>query len=103
MGEEGVGVGRRLVDADWLGGLGLEPLKPMQRGLRLLPLWKGGLREILSALGLKNDINRSRIRKLYQSTNMVQGELQDLGFDYRYDLHAGLAEWKQVSRLRDFD
>lgn len=41
----------------------------------LLPIW--GLNviafgfEVLSALGIKTDINRARVRKLYQSTNMV--------------------------------
>jgi nucleoside-diphosphate-sugar epimerase len=59
--------------------------------------------EILSLLGLKNDINRARLRKLYESTNMVPGRLPGSGFQYAYDLGAGLAHWKQQSRLRDFD
>jgi nucleoside-diphosphate-sugar epimerase len=59
--------------------------------------------EILSALGLKSDINRARLRKLYESTNMVPGRLPVSGFQYGYDLGAGLAHWKQQSQLRDFD
>jgi nucleoside-diphosphate-sugar epimerase len=73
----------------------------------VVPFWLLGVVafgfEVLSALGFKTDINRARVRKLYQSTNMVPRRLQDLGFDYRYDLRAGLSEWKQVSRLQDFD
>jgi nucleoside-diphosphate-sugar epimerase len=59
--------------------------------------------EILSALGLKSDINRARLRKLYESTNMVPGRLPGSGFKYDYDLAGGLAHWKQQSRLHDFD
>jgi GlcNAc-P-P-Und epimerase len=73
----------------------------------VVPFWLLGLVafsfEVLSALGLKTDINRARIRKLYQSTNMVPKRLQEGGFDYRYDLSGGLAAWKQASRVRDFD
>jgi nucleoside-diphosphate-sugar epimerase len=59
--------------------------------------------EVLSAVGLKTDINRGRVGKLYQSTNMVPERLREVGFQYRYDLAAGLAAWKQSSRLSDFD
>jgi GlcNAc-P-P-Und epimerase len=73
----------------------------------VVPFWLLGLAglgfEVLSAFGLKTDINRARIRKLYQSTNMVPGRLQENGFQYRYDLYAGLTEWKNASRVRDFD
>jgi nucleoside-diphosphate-sugar epimerase len=59
--------------------------------------------EVLSALGLKTDINRARVRKLYQSTNMVPKRLPETGFAYEYDLAEGLKAWKQSSRLTDFD
>jgi GlcNAc-P-P-Und epimerase len=59
--------------------------------------------EALSMLGLKTGINRARVRKLYESTNMVPTRLQAERFSYRYDLRAGLADWKQQSRVRDFD
>jgi GlcNAc-P-P-Und epimerase len=59
--------------------------------------------ERASALGLKTDINRARVRKLYQSTNMVPDRLPRTGFEYQYDLHAGLSEWKKLSRANDFD
>ena len=50
VGEEGVGVARAVVGADGLRGLGFEPLEPVQRRLRLLHLWKRGLRQILAPL-----------------------------------------------------
>jgi nucleoside-diphosphate-sugar epimerase len=73
----------------------------------VVPFWLLGLAafgfEVFSALGLKTDINRARVRKLYQSTNMIPQRLQDGGFKYQYDLASGLAAWKQASRVRDFD
>jgi len=54
-------------------------------------------------VGLKTDINRARVRKLHQSTNMVPERLREVGFNYRYDLAAGLSAWKQSSRMSDFD
>jgi GlcNAc-P-P-Und epimerase len=59
--------------------------------------------EVLSAVGLKTDINRARVRKLYESTNMVPGRLREIGFKYGYDLTAGLSAWKLSSRMNDFD
>ncbi len=73
----------------------------------VVPFWALDLAafgfEALSALGLKSEINRARIRKLYQSTNMVPRRLPEAGFAYRYDLIAGLSEWRRVSRIADFD
>lgn len=68
----------------------------------LLALVASGF-EMLAALGLKNDINRARVRKLYQSTNMIPRRLQERGFNHSYDLAAGLSAWKQSSTARDFD
>jgi len=59
--------------------------------------------EVLSSVGLKTDINRARVRKLRQSTNMVPERLREVGFKYRYDLVGGLSAWKQSSRVSDFD
>ena len=59
--------------------------------------------EMLSVLGFKTDINRARVRKLYQSTNMVPRRLQKVGFTYRYNLADGLTAWKASSRVGDFD
>jgi GlcNAc-P-P-Und epimerase len=59
--------------------------------------------ELLSAVGVKNDINRARVGKLYQSTNMVPRRLPSAGFNYQHDLVSGLAAWRQSSKKLDFD
>ncbi|MBV9405204.1 MAG: hypothetical protein JO211_07655, partial [Acidobacteriaceae bacterium] len=73
----------------------------------VIPFWLLGLVafgfEALSAFGLKTGINRARVRKLYESTNMVPGRLPEAGFAYAYDLKAGLEDWKRSSHKRDFD
>jgi GlcNAc-P-P-Und epimerase len=73
----------------------------------VVPFWllqfAAAVFEVLSRFGLKTDINRARVRKLYQSTNMVPKRLQKIGFNYRYDLIAGLVAWKQSSKVTDFD
>jgi nucleoside-diphosphate-sugar epimerase len=73
----------------------------------IIPFWLLGLAafgfEVLSALGLKTDINRARVRKLYESTNMVPRRLKEVGFNWQHNLPAGLSAWKQASHLQDFD
>ena len=73
----------------------------------VIPFWLLGLAafgfEVLSALGLKSDINRARVRKLYESTNMVPRRLPEAGFAHAYDLKSGLEDWKRSSRMQDFD
>jgi GlcNAc-P-P-Und epimerase len=73
----------------------------------IVPFWLLGLVaaafEGLARLGFKTEINRARVRKLYQSTNMIPRRLPDMGFRYQYDLIAGLTHWKQSSRVTDFD
>jgi nucleoside-diphosphate-sugar epimerase len=59
--------------------------------------------EVMAKVGVKTDINRARIRKLYQSTNMVSSRLAGTQFRHQYDLSAGLGAWKQASRVADFD
>jgi GlcNAc-P-P-Und epimerase len=73
----------------------------------VVPHWlleaAAGIFEGLATLGVKTDINRARVRKLYQSTNMVPTRLPQSGFQYRHDLQSGLSEWKRLSRVTDFD
>ena len=73
----------------------------------VVPFWllelAAAVFEVLSTFGIKTDINRARVRKLYQSTNMVPKRLQNIGFNYRYDLIAGLSAWRQLSKVTDFD
>jgi dTDP-D-glucose 4,6-dehydratase len=52
---------------------------------------------------IKTDIDRTRMRKLYQSTNTAPGRLQKLGFNYAHNLRTGLSAWKQSSRVTDFN
>jgi GlcNAc-P-P-Und epimerase len=73
----------------------------------VVPFWLLGMVaaafEVLTRLGFKTEINRARVRKLYQSTNMVPRRLPEMGFRYQYDLTAGLMEWRQSSQVTDFD
>ena len=57
--------------------------------------------ESLSTLGIKTDINRARVKKLYEFTNMVPTRLIKMGFEYQFDLITGLEDWKRLSP--DFD
>ena len=51
MGEECIGIARAVIGPDVVRGLRFEALQTMQRRVRLLHLWKRGLRQILSPLG----------------------------------------------------
>jgi GlcNAc-P-P-Und epimerase len=73
----------------------------------VVPFWFLGLAalgfEVVSKLGFKTDINRARVRKLYQSTNMIPGRLGETDFRCQYDLVGGLSAWKASSGATDFD
>jgi GlcNAc-P-P-Und epimerase len=58
--------------------------------------------EVLNKLGLKNSINRARIRKLFQSTNIIPKRLQEARFHYGYSLRESLADWRSASQKREF-
>jgi nucleoside-diphosphate-sugar epimerase len=72
-----------------------------------IPIWFMNLAvlpfEALHTVGLKTGINRDRIKKLWFSTNIIPKRLISSGFGFDYDLESSLAEWKQQSRLTDFD
>jgi len=53
--------------------------------------------ELLSAVGFKNDINRARVQKLFNSTNISPKRLSEAGFEFRYDIVASLSDWKSAS------
>jgi nucleoside-diphosphate-sugar epimerase len=59
--------------------------------------------EVLSALGYKTTVNRARVAKLFNSTNIVPKRLQASGFKYSYDLEAALRDWNRASTATDFD
>jgi nucleoside-diphosphate-sugar epimerase len=49
--------------------------------------------EILSAAGLKTSINRARMMKLVNSTNIVPRVLEGLGYHFDTDIESGLRRW----------
>ncbi len=69
---------------------------PGPRGtLPLLPmLWAAALFEGLALLGARTSINRARIMKLVQSTNIRPGTLLEAGYSFETDLAEGLRRWK---------
>lgn len=58
--------------------------------------------ELLSLVGLKNSINRKRILKLVDSTNIVPKWLIDEGFEWSTDLHGGLTQWFEDEPAKEF-
>jgi nucleoside-diphosphate-sugar epimerase len=72
-----------------------------------IPIWLMYLAvlpfEMLQAIGVKTGINRSRIRKLWFSTNILPKRLVASGFRFDYDLANSLADWKRDSTIGDFD
>ncbi len=59
--------------------------------------------EVLSRLGVKTSINRPRVRKLIQSTNIAPKALTDAGYDYLSDLDSGLQWWLRESAAGRFE
>ena len=53
--------------------------------------------EALNAIGIKNPIHRKRLKKLYESTNIVPRWLEENGFPFRTDIVSALEEWKAES------
>lgn len=68
-----------------------------------LMLVAGWFFEVLNIAGFKNSINRARVLKLNQSTNIFPQRLVDLGFQYAFDLRTSLQDWKEDSQNDDFD
>ena len=65
--------------------LGRIPLPPM--------LAAASLFEVLGKFGLRTSINRARIRKLVQSTNIYPGYLVDHGYPFGTDVSSGIEAW----------
>lgn len=59
--------------------------------------------ELADKLGLKTGVNRARVRKVYESTNIIPAKLKASGFAFRHDLETALRDWKGRSTERDFD
>lgn len=82
-------------------------VKSYRRPRLVAPIWlmmaaASGF-EVLSAVGYKTTINRARIAKLFNSTNIVPKRLAEAGFKYGYDLKSALQDWNRASTVTDFD
>ena len=53
--------------------------------------------ELLGRVGVKTSINRARVRKLIQSTNVYPAELERRGWKFSLSLADALANWKKAS------
>src|SRR5690606_26162157 len=51
----------------------------------------------LAGVGVKSPIHRDRVRKLYESTNIVPAWLTGTDFVFRTDLESGLRSWQAQS------
>jgi hypothetical protein len=59
--------------------------------------------EFVSGLmGIQQPISPVRVRKLFRSTNVEPERLQQLGYQWKFDLPAALRDWRQDSP-RDFE
>jgi len=56
--------------------------------------------EIIAKLGIKTSINRVRVRKLIQSTNIYPAELERRGWKFPQSLPEALASWKRASDFK---
>jgi nucleoside-diphosphate-sugar epimerase len=59
--------------------------------------------ELAAKVGLTTSINRPRIMKLYQSTNIIPKVLADMNFNYRYNLVESLRKWQLSSPNGEFE
>jgi NAD dependent epimerase/dehydratase family enzyme len=59
--------------------------------------------EVLNACGYRNTVNRPRIAKLLNSTNIVPKRLVEAGFPYGFDLRSSLQNWREKSTVTEFD
>ncbi|AXS42292.1 NAD(P)-dependent oxidoreductase [Breoghania sp. L-A4] len=77
---------------------------PMPPGVMPLPVMlMGGLAfEVLGTLGYKTSVNRARVLKLVNSTNIVPKVMPALGYAYETDLEEALRRWQAADPAGDF-
>ncbi len=72
----------------------------------VVPMWTmmfvGWCFERLSQFGLETSINRARILKLTNSTNIVPTRVQELGYVFETDLRGGIERWRKDSPNGEF-
>ncbi|KKB09795.1 NAD-dependent epimerase/dehydratase family protein [Devosia chinhatensis] len=56
--------------------------------------------EVLAKLGLKTSINRARVRKLVQSTNIYPRELVSRGWTFKLPLAEALRRWQKANDFK---
>jgi nucleoside-diphosphate-sugar epimerase len=85
----------RCTISDIVGLVSSELGRPAPRTTLPLSLMSAGARpfEGLEVLGLRTGINRARIAKLVESTNIYPAFLLEQGFDYSTSLREGVREW----------
>ena len=85
----------RCTIADICAMISAELGRPAPRARLPLSLMSAGARpfEALESLGLRSGINRARIAKLVESTNIYPGFLLEHGFEYSTTLEQGLQAW----------
>lgn len=59
--------------------------------------------ELLHRLGVKTSINRARVMKLNQSTNILPKVLENRRFPFQFNLEASLRDWLQSSSSGQFE
>lgn len=76
----------------------------MPLGVMPLPVMlAGGLAfEILGLLGYRTSVNRARVLKLVNSTNIVPQVMPALGYTYETDLEEALRRWQAAEPVGDF-
>lgn len=71
-----------------------------------VPLWLmlcgASVFELLAKLGIRTSINRSRVLKLVNSTNIVPKMLDNLGYRFETDLREGLSRWYKDKPQEEF-
>ncbi len=58
--------------------------------------------EILGLFGYKTSVNRARVLKLVNSTNIVPKVLTQLGYVYETDLEEALRRWQAADPAGEF-
>ena len=91
----------------WLNGApdsnGMTLPEEVYEGKRVRNVSEAEIYVYLPKIGINTGVNRERIKKLWQSTNIVPKRLLENGFVFQYDIVSSLNDWKYASSERDFD
>ncbi len=76
--------------------------KPSIVAPKWMMLFVGWGFELLAHIGLTTSVNRARIAKLWNSTNIVPRRLQEIGYVFETDLRTGIIKWREESPSGEF-